>query len=85
MELKKFWKGTACLMMAAALGLSNAACSDDDNTGDPGELTGQEQALQLVAKDYIEKTVVPTYRGMADATMELYENAWHCAMPVQAI
>ena len=73
MELKKFWKGTACLMMAAALGLSNAACSDDDNTGDPGELTGQEQALQLVAKDYIEKTVVPTYRGMADATMELYE------------
>lgn len=42
-------------MMAAALGLSNAACSDDDNTGDPGELTGQEQALQLVAKDYIEK------------------------------
>ena len=73
MEVKNIWKGAACLLMGAALGLGNAACSDDNNGGNSGELSAQEQALKLVAKDYIEKTVVPTYRGMADATMELYD------------
>lgn len=55
------------LLAVAALGLMTTACSDDDNNG----VTIEESPLKPIIEDYVNNTVVPTYRGLADATMEL--------------
>lgn len=51
---------------------SMVACSDDDtptvNLTDP-----QEEALKPIVEDYVNCTVVPTYRALADATIKLAE------------
>jgi len=61
-------KLSTILCMAAALSL--AACSDDDNGG--GDIADpQEAALKAVVTDYVNNTVVPTYRGLADAAVKL--------------
>lgn len=75
MKVKNIWKRASFLLAGAALAMGNVACSDDNNApGDGGEIIDeQEQTLQLVTQDYVEKTIIPTYRGMADATMELYD------------
>lgn len=60
------------LTAVAALALTATACSDDDNKQiTPGAEDAQETALKAVIADYVDNTVVPTYRGLADASMEL--------------
>lgn len=55
----------ACLLMFSS-------CSDDSNApGTPDVTDPQEVALKPIVEDYVNNTVVPTYRGLADATMEL--------------
>ncbi len=49
------------------------SCSDDDNNGDD-EMSKKEQALSQATEDYVNHTVLPTYKGMADAAIELYNN-----------
>lgn len=56
-------------MSVMALGLLATACSDSDTPADPTD--AQEEALRLVVQEYVENTVVPTYRGLADATIKL--------------
>ena len=60
--------------MVVMMGMSMAACSDDEtgNGGDEGTLTPQEEALKNAITEYVDKTVIPTYQGMADASIELY-------------
>lgn len=72
MEKKSLLKFPLYMMLGTALATNLAACSDDDNT-DPGlgGLTEKETALKLVIEDYVNKSVVPTYRGLADAAIEL--------------
>ena len=72
MEKKSLLKFPLYMMLGTALATNLAACSDDDNT-DPGSggLTEKETALKLVIEDYVNKSVVPTYRGLADAAIEL--------------
>lgn len=55
---------------AAALALGSSACSDNDNPTPPST-NEQEEALRLIITDYVDNTVVPTYRGLADASMRL--------------
>lgn len=59
--------------LAAALMLGATACSDDktdEPTPDP-IVDEQEEALKEIIADYVDNTVVPTYRGLADASMRL--------------
>ena len=71
--MKKYLKFPLYMAVAAVLGMSATACSDDDEPNvDPNELTAQEQALKEVIADYTDKTVIPTYTGMADAAMQLH-------------
>ncbi|MCM1036455.1 MAG: hypothetical protein NC406_03920 [Bacteroides sp.] len=59
-------------ILFAAAALTLGACSDDDTTGGgAASLDPQEAALQVVVTDYVDNTVVPTYRGLADASMRL--------------
>ena len=46
------------------------ACSDSDNNDAP-DVDAQDEALKAVVKDYVDCTVVPTYRGLADAAVKL--------------
>lgn len=58
----------------AALGLMLAAPACSDNNNDEPDITDpREEALQAVVRDYVDYTVVPTYRGLADNTMRLAE------------
>lgn len=59
----------ACL--TAALTLSG--CSDENNPAATAGVDAQEQALSLIVADYVDHTVVPTYRGLADNAMKLAE------------
>ncbi|MCM1164162.1 MAG: hypothetical protein NC339_07940 [Muribaculaceae bacterium] len=56
----------ACMCMAFAV----TACSDDDNN-DNTPVNAQEAAFKNIVADYVDCTVVPTYRGLADASMKL--------------
>lgn len=58
---------------AAAVALSLVSCSDDNDIKNNDIVDQQETALKLVVEDYVNNTVVPTYRGLADATVRLAE------------
>ena len=72
--MNKYLRFPLYVAMTAMMGMGVAACDDenDPGTGGSGELTPQEQALKDVIADYVDMTVVPTYKGMADAAMELH-------------
>ena len=64
-----YWKMP--LYAAATACLAAGLCSCENNPAtDP--YAQQEAELQKVVTDYVDKTVIPTYRGLADASMELY-------------
>lgn len=59
---------------AMALGMAMTSCSDDNDGPTPGdELSPKEQSLQKAAVAYVGNTVLPTYKGMADNAVKLYE------------
>lgn len=60
---------TLSIILGAAL--LATSCSDDDNNGVRPTIDADEAALQAVVTDYVNNTVVPTYRGLADASMKL--------------
>ena len=71
--MKKYLKFPLYVAAAAMVGMGAMACSDDDEPNvDPNELTAQEQALKEIVADYTDKTVIPTYTGMADAAIQLH-------------
>ncbi len=59
---------TLSLMLGAAVLASS--CSDD-NDGVQSPVDADEAALRAVVTDYVNNTVVPTYRGLADASVRL--------------
>ena len=71
-------KKTMLMMTAAvALGLTITSCSDSDDGGNNGEVQLSEKELLFkdASVEYINHTVLPTYKGMADAAISLYD---HC-------
>jgi len=61
------------LLLSAAVcaALSFSSCSDDSDEPNNNQTDMQEEALKNIVTDYVNNTVVPTYRGLADASMEL--------------
>ena len=72
--MKKYLKFPLYMAFTAMIGMNVTACSDDEPVAqeEPGTLSAQEQALKDVIADYTDKTVIPTYKGMADAAMQLH-------------
>jgi hypothetical protein len=58
---------------AVMLSVSFSSCSDSDNTPDETP-SDQTTMFQQATTAYINNTVLPTYKGMADAAMELLDN-----------
>ena len=77
--MKKIFKNS--LLFAAALTLSMGAvsCSDDDTPSTPStnaQLNGSdadvaEAAFKTVNEDFVNKTILPTYRALADNNLKL--------------
>ena len=60
---------SALTAMCFFLGL--CACSDDEPTLDP--LTEKEQKLQAVNETFVDDVVIPTYKTLADKTLQLQD------------
>lgn len=72
MKNKFLLKIPALIATGLWLTVSMSACSDDnENTPTTGSTT-QEQTLKNIITDYVDCTVIPTYKGMADASIELH-------------
>lgn len=72
MEFKKMIKNSLYLFIGTMMTASMTGCNDDSNTSDTTSSSSQEQILQSVITDYVDCTIIPTYRGMADASIELH-------------
>ncbi len=66
--MKKIVKTVLCLALGA---VTFAAC--ESGGGDGGELDVKERALKAAVTPYIDRVVVPTYKGMADNALLLAE------------
>ena len=55
------------IALAATLMIGFTACSDDDDNNGPGnELSQKETTFKAAIVPYVDNTIVPTYKGMAD-------------------
>ncbi len=69
--MKRVFKHSSYLFALSALLLGGVSCSENEN-----DFSWEEQreiALQTAATTFVEKTVLPTYTSLADATLELAE------------
>lgn len=58
--------------MIVAAAVVATACSDDDNA-DESMHDSREQSLEAAARNFVDNTVIPTYRSLADQTIALTE------------
>lgn len=61
------------LLLGAAIAcvLPFSSCSNDDDPTDYTELSEKETMLKAAAQPYVDNTVIPTYKAMADKAIEL--------------
>lgn len=70
--MKKFLKYSAVVLSGVSMMASMSACSDDDDAPASGsELSEKEQMFQAAMTPYINNTVIPAYKGMADNAIEM--------------
>ena len=70
--MKMNWKNLLTVAMMATVAFGVASCDDDDDDDD--SLSAKEITLQKVNKNFVEKTVQPTYEGLAAATAQMIED-----------
>lgn len=62
-----YFKKLLNIALAATLMIGFTACSDDDdNNGPSNELSQKEKTFKAAIVPYVDNTIVPTYKGMAD-------------------
>lgn len=69
--MKTFFKWPVYMAFSALISTSIIACSDSD--GDDSNLLIKENMLQSAMTPYVNKTVIPTYKAMADAAIDMYD------------
>lgn len=64
---------TKALLLLPLAAMTLSSCSDNGGEGiDDDPLSDKEAALKSATVAYVDHTVLPTYRDMADAAIELY-------------
>ena len=71
MNMKKYLKMPLYVASLALMTAGVASCSDDEGPGTSAR-DEREAALRLVVNDYVDRTVIPTYEQLADASVELH-------------
>ncbi len=66
----KFFRNSMLFAMALAVSVCATSCSDS-NSGDDDSPVFSQSALQTVNKDFVNKTVIPTYRNLANYNKQL--------------
>lgn len=69
--MKTFMKWPICMAFGALMMTSMTACSDSE--GDTSDQETKEAILKAAVNPYVNKTVIPTYKAMADAAIEMYD------------
>lgn len=73
MYMKRIYNSLFAGLMACTM-LGMAGCSDDPASEEPDFVSKKEQTLQKAVAPYVDHIVLPTYKGMADAAIELYDD-----------
>ena len=68
--MKSILKTSAFIAMSAIMATSITSC-DDNNGENTGDLSAKEQTLKDAVTPYVNNTVIPTYKSMADAAIKL--------------
>ncbi len=68
--MKNLLKFPFYALLAGLFTCGFTSCSDDDVTDDDDV---KNEALSAIVNQYVNHTVVPTYRNLADATIDLYD------------
>lgn len=68
--MKKFFQLPLLLVVASTIGFSFTSCSDSNNGSD--EEDTKEAQLAPAVKQYVNKTVIATYKSLADESINLY-------------
>lgn len=71
--MKKFLKFPLYLLCGAMIAAGTVACSDDDENVEETPASDKEQMFEAAMTPYINHTVVPTYKGMADNAVLMSE------------
>ena len=71
-KMKSIFKTSAIIAMSAVMAGSMTSCNDD-NGSNSGELSTKEEALKDAVTPYVNNTVIPTYKSMADAAIKLMD------------
>lgn len=58
-------------LLLSAMPLGVMSCKDD--TEDEGTLSATDKAIKAATEEYVDYTVLPTYKDMADAAIELHD------------
>lgn len=68
--MNKVFRKSLLAVFAGVLSFGLVSCSDDENPSspDPGALTADEQEIKAFAEQYLDATLYPTYRMLADST-----------------
>lgn len=66
-------KNLTKFMLFGAFALAVSSCSDSNDGPESGTMSEKEKALQSAAQEYVTNTVLPTYKDMADAAIEMRE------------
>lgn len=64
-------KNLTKFMLFGAFALAVSSCSDSNDGPESGTMSEKEKALQSAAQEYVTNTVLPTYKDMADAAVEM--------------
>lgn len=73
--MKRNLKFISYYAFCAMLSLGICSCSDDDTTGAEPELEvdSKEVAFEKAINPYVDNTIVPTYKGMADNAIKMVD------------
>ncbi|KAA6336864.1 Iron-regulated protein A, partial [termite gut metagenome] len=56
-------------MIVAAIPLSFTSCNDDNYNDDNNDIINNDEWYQSILEEYVNKTVVPTYKALAEAAL----------------
>ncbi|MDR0714030.1 MAG: hypothetical protein LBF89_07225 [Bacteroidales bacterium] len=66
--MKSFFRKSSVIFTAAMLAVAIPSCKDNDNGNDDND-----ELLMAVLESYVDKTIIPTYKTLAEAALKMRE------------